>query len=1032
MPVAPQEPEEVAGIGRRRYLTVLFTDLSDSTQLGELLQAEHYAAMLGALRALCRQIVPHHGGRIARLQGDGMLAIFGFPEPREDDGRRAIEAALDLHQAIGRVTVQGSVVRVGTLGLHSGVHAGLVFVSDGDVERGRFELLGSVPNIAFRLSDAARRNEIIVSEETLGPQAYFFSLGEREWVTPRGRRQALPVYRILGRSALQRRYEARCQRGLATFVGREAELRSLQAALGRAANGAPACIAVRGGPGVGKSRLIEEFVRLPELKGWRVLMGHCESYLGAQPLQPFLQMLRGLLGLPPSAPGSALAVAPALDALAALGDDGRRAREALSAALSWVQPSAGRQAPAGGAIAALGEVFDACAGLQPLLLVIDDWQWADEASMKALSAMRALARPILVLLALRSDGETSLDGDLTVLELAPLGLHETQQAMRQWLPGADPFLVARIHQHAGGNPLFIEELCHVVQDATAQHASEPSFGGTAAWLSALIASRVARLPAEQHELVQAAAVIGNAFPAWLLERLCNVAASDTPVRRLAEQDLLFPAEQPGWLRFKHGITREVVYESIAFDQRTALHRRVAQALNPPGGTPAEEFYESLAYHCGSGALHEDAARFAELAGDKAAAAAALDRARAQYAAALKALDALEPAATADCLRWCGVAGKLGMACVFDPLALGDGLGVFERGVALARATGSAHAMARAEYWMGYLLYARGVARSSRSHCEAALALAAQAGDERLAAQVRATLGEVLHAAGDYAAALPLLDSAIDSKRRQSHPGSRVAVGSAYALACKGALLGDQGRFDLADECFAESLQLLGDGLHQVASSVRNWISCTWQWQGRWEEAAEMADTSAQIAEQVHSRQLLAMSRALRSHARWALHGREEDLQVMRQAISWIEARRGGLVTSLNYGQLVEACASLGLEADMRRHAARLFLRVRQRDLLGAAQGCRALARAAAQTGPPGTALRYLVLAERFAAVRGSPHEQAKNLLARAQLAPAGRQDKQARELAQAAAEAFRRLGMPAYSVLAERAWDADRFGSPPA
>ncbi|MFO1337346.1 MAG: AAA family ATPase [Burkholderiaceae bacterium] len=1016
------ESTEIAGIGRRRYLTVLFTDLSGSTQLGDLLQAEHYAAMLGALRQLCRDIVPRHGGRIARLQGDGMLAIFGYPEPREDDGRRAIEAALDLHQAIGHVAVADSIVRAGTLSLHSGVHAGLVFVSAGDVERGRFELLGSVPNIAFRLSDVAGRGEIVVSEETLGPQVHFFSLGEREWITPRGRKQALPAYRILGRAALQRRYEARRQRGLAPFVGRQAELQALQAVLCEAAAGRPACVTVCGGPGVGKSRLVEEFVRQPELQGWRVLMGHCESYLGAEPLQPFLQMMRSLLGLPSVLPGAAPVAAPALEKLGALDDEGRAARDALARVVPLVQPGAGRLAPAGGAVQALRDAFDACAALQPLLLVLDDWQWADEASLHTLDALRCMQRPIMALMAVRSGDDAAPDGGTTVLDLSPLSLDEAQQAMRQLLPRADPFLVNQIHQHAGGNPLFIEELCHIAKDAAERQAPEPepAMAG-AAWLSALIASRVARLAPDQLDLAQTAAVIGNAFPAWLLERLCGVDAASPQVMHLAEQDLLFPAEQPGWLRFKHGITRDVVYEGMALERRTELHRRVAAVLAPPAGqAPREEFVESLAYHCGAGALHEDAARLAEWAGDKAAAAAALDRARSQYTAALRALDALEPETEAQCLHWCSVAEKLGMACVFDPLALGQGLGLFDRGLAMARASGSAPALARAEYWMGYLLYARGIARPSRQHCEASLALATTIGDDRLAAQVRATLGQVLHAAGDYADALPLLDSAIDSKRRQRRPGSSMAVGSAYALACKGALLGDQGRFDLADECFAEAMQLLGDTLHQVASSVRNWISCTWQWQGRWQEASAMAEASVRVAEQVRSRQLLAMSRALRGHAQWVLHRREEDLQAMRDATSWIEARRGGLVASLNHGYLVDACVSVGRGDEARRHAARLFLRARQRDRLGEPQGCRALAWAAAQGGDLARAEHCLARADAAAQARGAPHEQAKTRLCRAGLALAADRPGDAQPHLDAAAEAFARLGM---------AWHAARVAA---
>ena len=144
-----------AGRGRRHYLTLLFADLSDSTLLGERMEAEHYSAMWAELRRLCHEIVPRHGGHIARIQGDGLLAFFGWPEPGEDDGRRAAQAALELHSGVARLGSASPQPPHGALSLHSGIHAGLVLVSEGDVERGRFELLGNVPNIAARLSALA-------------------------------------------------------------------------------------------------------------------------------------------------------------------------------------------------------------------------------------------------------------------------------------------------------------------------------------------------------------------------------------------------------------------------------------------------------------------------------------------------------------------------------------------------------------------------------------------------------------------------------------------------------------------------------------------------------------------------------------------------------------------------------------------------------------------------------------------------------------------------------------------------------------
>lgn len=153
-----------AALGQRRLLTLLFVDLSGSTAMAEWMEAEHYAAMLAELRGLYERVVPHHGGVIARIQGDGMLAVFGHPEVREDDGRRATEAALELHAAVRELLPPGPrPADFPGLALHSGIHAGIVLVNEGDQMRGRFELLGNAPNIAARLSEAAKRDEIIAS-----------------------------------------------------------------------------------------------------------------------------------------------------------------------------------------------------------------------------------------------------------------------------------------------------------------------------------------------------------------------------------------------------------------------------------------------------------------------------------------------------------------------------------------------------------------------------------------------------------------------------------------------------------------------------------------------------------------------------------------------------------------------------------------------------------------------------------------------------------------------------------------------------
>ncbi|HEY1091763.1 MAG TPA: AAA family ATPase, partial [Burkholderiaceae bacterium] len=803
---------------QRRYLSVLFADLSDSTRLGASLEAEVYAELLNRLRQIVRDLVKAHGGHVARLQGDGVLAIFGHPQPAEDDGQRAAACALALHAALRRLTVPGVDE---ALTLHSGIHSGMVLLGEGDVELGRFELFGNVPNVAARLSSLAGPDQILVSEETLGPRLPRFQTGERQLLTLKGYPLPLATREIIGHAPERPRLDQPAVRGLAPFVGRAAELARLQAAHARALAGQPTLVALEGGAGLGKTRLVEEFLR--GLSGCPQYFGYCENELSAVPLQPFLHMLRQFGGVSAgvSQDDAAQAVQTAFDRLARMGGDLAEQRPELLRLLSLPVPPGQRR---GNALEALQAWLTALLQGGPLVLVLDDWQWADDASQQVLSGLMALRAPLLVLVTTRGFADNDpLAARAERIALAPLGLAETLRAVDSLLPGAARFVTERIFEQAGGNPLFIEELCHSAAAAGAARwrLREGAGPGAAAWLSSSIEARVARLPESQAELVRAAAVVGNVVPLHLLELLLGRAIDAEMLRQIAEQDFIFPTEQAGLLRFKHGIAREAIYEAIGLTRRQALHLQLAAALAAEGATPAmTEQHEALAYHYGAGGDLAAAARYSELAGDKALAAYALDRARSQYCAALAALDKLGLQDAQAQRHWCEIVHKLGVPCVYDPLGIADALDLFRRGAELARASGDAATLARSLYWLGYICYVKGESREALRNCEAALAAARSIGDERLAAQVRATLGQVLCAAADYEAALAQLDDAIDAKREYSRGSRNLAVGSAFSLSCKGLALGDRGEFERAHECLDLALDMVGGSGHQVEASIR--------------------------------------------------------------------------------------------------------------------------------------------------------------------------------------------------------------------
>ena len=967
---------------RRRYLTILFSDLSDSGKLAVAMEAEHYAELLAGLREAYVTVIPRHGGTVIRIQGDGILAIFGYPDTREDDGRRATEAALELHQKVGALQFDPPLPIRAPLALHTGIHSGLVLLDDGDLVRGRFDLVGDAPNVAARLSDVAESGEILVSADTLGPESHFFRTSERRDLGLKGRSETIAVYAVLDRLPVGNRFEVRSQRGLAPFVGRRRELRLLESQLDAVLSGVPGHVSIAAPAGLGKTRLIEEFLRRAATRDCQIHRGYCESCPTAEPLHPVLQMLRFLFRLEPGLSPSS-AVERVESQLRAIDPALLRHRSELLRALALAPDGDAdpRRPHAPPAAPALHDLFDRLAAAKPLVIFIDDWQWADDATRAIVDAIRGLeGRPVFVLTALRGPpADAGGLGDTHVLELPPLSDDEAAETIAHLLPRTDPFVRADIRRHAGGNPLYLEELCHA-----AAH-DERRLGrqlGSAAWLHVMIESRVARLPPLQADLLRAAAVIGNVIPTWLIERVTGYAADHPLLRGLAEQDFIFPGERAQTLRFKHGIVRDVIYAAVGIRQRRQWHLRVAEALRQQGSIGAhDDRVELLAHHYGAGGRIEEAALYAERAGDKALAAAALDRAQTQYRAALAALDQL-PASESIDRRWAGIAERFARVCVFDPSA--DQLALLYRAVDRAGSRHDGASQARAEHWLGYVHYVLGDARRAIEHCERALTVAGEGGDPALRAQIGASLGQARAAVGDYDMALPLLDGAIAVKQGQ-RSALRPAVGLAYTLCCKAAVLADRGLFEQAQACFDESMAAVSGADHEMQAAVLGWRSVTLLWQGRWDEALQAAAEAQAVAERVRSLFIFAADRAVGAYASWSLKRGPAALQVITSATAWLEAHDRRLNISLNYGWLTDALAASGRFDAMRRPAALATQRARRSDRLGLVMTYRALARASAAGHGTVPAAHYVDLALAAARARQSRHEVAATQLCDAQI-----------------------------------------------
>lgn len=995
---------------QRCRISVLFCDLSGSTALSGAIEAEDYAELLGALRELYARAVAAHGGTIVRIQGDGMLAVFGWPQPREGDSRRAVETAVRLHAEVAALRGYGPNGRHTELRLHSGIHAGLVLVQRGDPVVGTLELLGMAPNIAGRLSDAAGRDEILVSEECLGPDLHHFEAGPARPVAI-DRQGAVVVARpVLGRGQAITSFDARARRTRQPFIGRQAELHQLDETLGQVLAGATRRLALVAPPGVGKTRLAREFLQRAAWKGCRILQGHSGDDGAGVPLQPLLQMLRAALGL--AGETTTAQAQAALEEL--LGTMDRRdlapALQPLPG-LAAAQPGRGADA----ALQALATLFEALAMRRPLLLFVDDWQWTDAATRQWLTSLGrdTPGLPLLLLATSRGidDADAQLHG-LQLMALAPFSAAETTTSVQQLMPQADPFIAAEICLYSGGNALYVEELCHSAAHDDPERWLVRRLGG-GNWLNVLVESRVARLPAEQAGLVRLAAVIGTVLPPGLLQELSGRADNDPALLALGEQDLLY-ADADGGFRFKHGLTRDVIYESVGLHTRRALHLRVAQALLARAGNPAEPPHEALASHFRAAERPLQAAHHAEVAGDRAAAISVLDRARSLYHLALTELDKADPGGE-HTARWLAISDRLGLVSVFDG-ARAD-LPVFERGVERARALGDPLLVARAEHSLGYVLYALGESATCIRHVERALA-AAGAGDDPLAVQIRATLGQARAAAADYSGAMPLLEQAVAIKRSHRH-GRRSSVGLAYALVCLASVVGDRGDFARAHTLLDEAWSVVDGPGHPIGASIQGWRAAILSWQGRWTEARDVAQQSAAIAERTRSLFQYCQGRVTAAYAEWRLGGGEACIAAADQATGWLEPRDSGLFRSLNHGWLVDGWMGCGRRDRARRHAASALRRGRSGDLIGAAMSCRALALDAAAAGDAARAARWLARAGQVAAQRQSAHEVACNALCAARMAHRLGRDTAVAAPAAAALAEFQRLQMPWHAAQAQ-------------
>ncbi len=590
----------------RKTVTVLFTDLKESTALGERLDAEALHMVKERYFNAMAAEITRHGGKIEKYIGDAIMAVFGLPRAHEDDALRAVRAAAGMRDALVQVNADLTALYGVALSNRTGVNTGEVVAND-DPGANQQLATGDAVNVAARLEQAAPADQIYLGEFTHRLVRDAVEVEPVEPLEMKGKSQRVTAFRLVAAKGL----EGNARRHDTPLVGRDAELGLLATSYREVCDASVTrLVTVLGDAGAGKSRLLSEFVGgLP--RQTRVLRGRCLPYGDGITFWP----LRGMLG----------------EAAGIREDDSPEAARAKLLATLGVADVADRLASAVGLSAssfplhelnwAARKFLEGFAARSPVVALIDDIHWAESAFLDLLEHVleASTAAPILVLVTARHDllEERPQWGErpgAIRLALRPLSDEAARQVVENLLGSAGlPIdLVARIVAAAEGNPLFVEQMLSMLIDGGVLRQVDAGWAcgdgdreiAVPPTIHALLEARLDQLGREERVVVEPASVIGLEFAQPAVESLVPEVMRPTTRSHLAALmrkrfiDSARASEAEVVYRFHHQLVRDTVYNGLLKRTRATLHInfvRWADRVNADRDR-ALEFEEILGYH----------------------------------------------------------------------------------------------------------------------------------------------------------------------------------------------------------------------------------------------------------------------------------------------------------------------------------------------------------------------------------------------------------------------------------------------------
>jgi class 3 adenylate cyclase/tetratricopeptide (TPR) repeat protein len=593
----------------RKTVSIVFCDVVGSTPMGDELDPETVRRVMTRFFEEMRRVLERHGGTVEKYVGDAVMAVFGIPKLHEDDALRAARAAADMRSALTSLNEDLERTAGVSITTRTGVNTGEVFVSGSAAGPA---IVGDAVNVAARLQQAAAPGEILLGRATYQLIRDFVTVDEASSLVLKGKRLPVTAYRLIDVGP----FGERPKRAEPAMVGRADEIGRLHAAFQDAVT-ERACriLTVMGPAGAGKSRLASEFVA--GIKEEAVAVeGRCLSYGEGITFWPVAEAVRQLAGIEVDDP---LEIARSkLEALLRGAEESGLLFDRVAAATGLIDVTVGMQET----FWAIRRLLEQVASQYPLVVILDDLQWAEPALLDLLDYLLRSCRdaPILVLCLARSDLLEERSEwvarlpNATMLHLPPLADDEIGALIDELLQGQDLSggLRERISNVGSGNPLFVVEMFKMLRDEGALDvrgadgrgpSKEVASSTVPPTIQALVEARLDRLTAEERAVIHGAAVMGKIF-SWgaVLELVPDELRPRVgPILQgLVRRELIAPDHSASVgedaFGFHHLMIQEAAYRQTPKELRADLHVRFAGWLERTAGKRIGENEEILAYH----------------------------------------------------------------------------------------------------------------------------------------------------------------------------------------------------------------------------------------------------------------------------------------------------------------------------------------------------------------------------------------------------------------------------------------------------